>query len=490
MLLRARNILTLAALAARCALAARAPSPPTAWGDRALASAWWPELGGLPLAAPPPFVFAGALALTTSPAPSGAPSGTTLSTVIALDAVAASVAWATPVDVAGYFNYDVGLPTLEPRPLVLAGSADDVAVTGATLRTQPQAPSQHLAAGLAAVRAAGGAPAWTWALPLPGNGALVGYAAAGARVVALVTASDAAGVRSDVLLAAVDAASGAQLALLNLSAAPAALLAGCNGSAPSGALALALAPGGTALVSATFGRGGFSACLVAADLSGAGALLWSAPAASAAQSWPPAIAEGGEAAFVFGGGPVWAGAPLTVSRVRLADGAAEWAAALPRNESGVVGAALAAGALFVAASFAPGGCPLALTRVYALDAASGALAPGRAELLHYPDVGTLGAVVAAPAAGGAGGAVVYARCALSRTAAEGTGSLLAAFAFNGTGFAQTHVSRGDATGAGVAGVAAACRRGDTGYAPLGSLAVGPGDGQLLLADANGFQLFG
>ena len=306
----------------------------------------------------------------------------------------------------------------------------------------------------------------------------VGNPADDSTVVTLLTTTDASGYSPSVLVTAVDAATGNAVQPTPWNITSAGALSGCNNTAASGASGLAVSSdGGVALVSASFGA--YTACLVALEVA-TGAVLWSAPVVQA-PPWTP-LADPGDAsrAYVFSGS-------ATVSALRLADGSVLWTATLPRNESAIVGVAVVSGSLFVAASFAVNGCPLSLTRVYAINVASGQIGAS-ASIRHYPDVGAGGAIVAA--ADAAGGAMVYVRGTNTRTAAEGLDSFIVVLAFNGSAFHETFASRGSATGTGVAGVAAACRRSDVGYVPLGTLAVGPRDGQVLVADAVGIQLFG
>ena len=509
----ARSLLQLALLLASVARSSSA-TPPASWPDAPAARAYWPELGGLPLAAPPPFALAGALAVTAAPA-LGA-SAAALATVVALDLAgpAVAVAWATAAAVADCAPADYSL--LAPRPVVLASTARGaVAGVGATLRRVRSSPPDRAAIGLVGVAAAaGGAQAWTWTQPASHNARLVAYAAAApgeagrdaaaaaaaasaaaAIVVVLFTASDAAGATS-LLVTSVDAASGAsaQAAPFNLTALGP--LAGCGvGASPlSDATDFVLsADGATALISALFGP--FSACLVAVDVA-SGAALWAAPTTTV-PAWPPAAdpADASQALLWAWASSGSGGAGATLSAVGFRDGAPRWAATLPRNESGVVGLDVAAGTVFIAATYLAGaGCPIALTRVYAFGAATGAPAAAPFSLARFPDVGAQGALVAAAVAGGGAGAaasaMLYVRGAGAGDAAAGLDSYLSALSFNGSALALTHDSRGADTGVGVAGVAAACRRGDTGYAPSGTLLVGPRDGQLLLADAQGIVLLG
>jgi hypothetical protein len=508
------------------AAAASAPSPPpTSWPDAPAARAWWPELGGLPLSAPPPLVLAAPrLALVSSPDFTSA----SLAVVVALDlgptgvgggdaaaSSAISAAWATPAKVPGYSSADSWPTVASPRPLLLAAGGD-VVVTGATLRSTPQSPPNRAAVGLAGVRTAGGAQAWSWALPAEHAALLISYAVAPAvgapRVQVLFTASDGAGANS-LLFAAVDAASGAaaQAAPWNLTALGA--LSGCNASAVTSASGFTLsADGASALVTASYAP--YSSCLVMLDVA-SGSALWSAPAAQA-PAWDP-VGDPADPLQAF----VWLSqAPLTLTAVGLRDGGVQrWSAALPANESAVVGLAVAAGFVFVGATYAPSGCPVGLLRVYAFNATTGASIGAPFSFARYPDVGAEGALTAvavggaaagaaavagasvgaaahgaaasaaaADAAGASAAAVVYVRTTGTRDAAEGLDSYLAALAFDGRGFVLAHESTGAGTGVGVAGASPQCRRGDAGYAPAGSLLVaGP---QLLLADAGGVVLLG
>jgi len=548
----------LAALALSLSCAAASPPPPTSWPDAPAGRAWWPELGGLPLWAPPPLALAApGLALAASPDFSYA--ALAIITGIDISAAAAggggsggggagaalSAAWTTPAVVPGYASADYWPTLASPQPLLLAAGGA-VAVTGATLRSTPQSPPSRAAIGLVGVSASSGAQAWSWALPAPRAAQLVTYAVApgaSSRVQVLFTFSTNASTNA-LLVVGVDAATGvaAQDAPWNVTALGA--LAGCNATAVTNAGGFVVsADGTTALITASYAP--YSWCLVAIDLDSSSA-LWSAPAAQA-PAWEP-VADPADASQAF----VWLGPgsgspapPLTLAAVGLRDGGRQrWAAALPANESAIVGLSVAAGYVFVAATFSSG-CPVGLVRVYAFNAATGALAGAPFNYARYPDVGAEGALKAvatggadgesASSGGGGGGgvggrgfggggvggggvgsgvgggvggggvggggvggrgatvgasaiAVVYLRGTGTRDAAEGLDSFLAALSFDGRSFALAHESTGAATGVGVAGTAQQCRRGDAGYAPSGSLLVA--GAQLLLADAGGVVVLG
>jgi hypothetical protein len=86
--------------------------------------------------------------------------------------------------------------------------------------------------------------------------------------------------------------------------------------------------------------------------------------------------------------------------------------------------------------------------------------------------------------------MLYVRGATTSDASTGFGSFLSAYTYDpdGTSFTLSVVSKGEQSGMGVAGVAVGCRSGDTGYAPGGTMAVGPYNGELLLADSMGILL--
>ena len=152
-------VIAAAAIATAAASTSAGPaSPPSSWPDAPFARAYWPELGGLPLWAPPPLALP---PMQPGRALAVAPDFTyaSLGLVVGLEIGAASpaapaaaavggvtTAWTTPAVVPNYASADYWPTMAAPRALLLAAGGS-IAVTGATLRSVPQ-PSHRRRMGM------------------------------------------------------------------------------------------------------------------------------------------------------------------------------------------------------------------------------------------------------------------------------------------------------------------------------------------------------
>jgi hypothetical protein len=411
--------------------------------------------------------------------------------------VAAS-AWRAAVPVAGVCVAPAAGLTAVSDPLVSVAAGVAAVVFDAIPNATAGAAGGGASVAAAAVNLTTGAPAWA-AAALPA-GLLAAAPVANGSSFAIVV-----GAGGNTSVVVIDAATGATLAAHPLPA------SACNGSvaAVTGAAAGTTAAGGDVLfLSASASAPSFTTCAWAWVVTGpaAGQVVWAAPSPGAAPAFPPVVdpAAPGVGVFLTAAAPAGAGG-LVATAVSADTGAVVWTATVSPDETVVAGAAARGGAVFVVAATAVWrGCAAPGPTMYALDATNGS-AINALPLTRLPDIGWAGNLVASdpagPAAGPRGAGVqLYWR------ETNGWGlydSYLTAATFTGsywlvTGSWVGHPS--GALGAGAVNVAhddSATTNPVRGCPPAldalpgttGALAVGPSDGQLLIVDWAGLQVF-
>jgi hypothetical protein len=425
----------------------------------------------------------------------------------------AAALWSTPFQVPG-LCVSLQAVALVPvaDPVVSPSAGGGVALTA--FPAGPNA-SSGLSPSVAVVAAAvsTGAQAWTAVLP---QSALLGplTPVANATLVAVLVGTSSGANTTAVVLRA---DTGAVVASLPLPAGS----PGCNGSLTSvDGVAAGVSAAGEDVLFVSGRVSTFGSCAMAWVMTGvrAGQVVWGlagAPGTTPSPSWPPLVDAEAPAAGVFllsGGSSSGGGSGLTATSVSADTGSVVWTAQVSPDETVVTGAGLLGGALFVSAGVPVWrGCSAPGPTLYALDSTNGSMINAMA-LARYPDMGVDGSLVVGwptasspellPPRGGPRGAGV--ELYIRETNGWGTfDSYVTAVTFSGSYYLITASYAGAPSGALGVGTNVAHDDSTTGVpvhgCPVsldetpgntGALVIGPGEGQLLVVDWAGVQIFG